>query len=50
MEMNADIVNKTLNEVIDAKIDDYVFKTSDGERAARANLARNFERFLKATI
>ena len=48
IEMNADIANMTLNEVIDAKIDDYVFKTSDGERAARANLARNFESFLKA--
>lgn len=48
IEINPKLTGKTLDEVIDAKIDDDVFKTSDGKRAARANLSRNFEDFLKA--
>jgi integrase len=45
--LNPDIEDMTLDDVIDKKIDDYVFKTRSGGRAARANLARNFEQFLK---
>lgn len=48
VEMNPALKNMTFNDVIDAKIDDYVFKTAAGGRAARANLARNFESFLEA--
>jgi integrase len=48
IELNAQLSGMTLDEVIEAKIDDYVFKTRDGERAARANLSRNFEHFLEA--
>ncbi|SHK49107.1 Phage integrase family protein [Shimia gijangensis] len=48
IELSPQLSGKTLDEVIDAKIDDYVFKTRDDERAARANLSRNFESFLKA--
>lgn len=48
VELNPQLSGMTLGEVIDAKIDDYVFKARDGERAARANLSRNFESFLEA--
>ena len=47
IELNQQLSGMSLDEVIDAKIDDYVFKTRDGERAVRANLSRNFESFLE---
>ncbi|MCE8525799.1 site-specific integrase [Ruegeria pomeroyi] len=48
IEINPKLNGMTLDEVIDAKVDDYVFRTRDGKRAARANLSRNFESFLEA--
>ncbi len=47
IELNSQLTGKTLEEVIDAKIDDYIFKTRDGERSTAASLARNFENFLE---
>ncbi|NOR60877.1 MAG: site-specific integrase, partial [Rhodobacteraceae bacterium] len=44
--MNTDLVDMTFDEVIAAKIDDYVFKTESGERAELFNLIRNFRSFL----
>lgn len=45
--MNPALMDKTLDEVIAAKIDDYVFKTRSGERVDYFNLARNFDQYLK---
>jgi hypothetical protein len=46
VELNPALAGMTLNEVIEAKLDEYVFVTRLGQRAARANLARNFEKLL----
>jgi len=46
VELNPDLSDMTLHEVIDAKLDEYVFVTRLGQRAARANLSRNFEKLL----
>ncbi|MFD1508179.1 hypothetical protein [Lacimonas salitolerans] len=46
VELNPELSSMTLHEVIDAKLDEYVFVTRLGQRAARANLARNFEKLL----
>jgi integrase len=48
LALNSELEGQTLDTVIERKVDDYVFKTQLGQRAARANLSRNFERFLKA--
>lgn len=45
--MNPALEDKTLDEVIAAKLDDYVFKTRSGERVDYFNLARNFDQYLK---
>lgn len=45
-EMNAELANKTLDQVIAEKIDDYVFKTRSGDRVDYFNLARNFKQYL----
>ena len=46
IEINPKLVGMTLNEVIEAKRDEYVFVTRLGQRVARANLSRNFEKLL----
>ena len=48
LELNPNLKGKTLDEVIESKCKDYVFVTRYGERAARANLSRNFETLLKS--
>jgi len=45
--LNPALAGMTLNEVIEAKLDEYVFVTRLGQRAARANLSRNFEKLLE---
>jgi len=45
-EMNAALADITLEEVIDAKIDDYVFKVRSGTRVDYYNLVRHFRRYL----
>ncbi|WP_424178940.1 tyrosine-type recombinase/integrase [Yoonia sp. TsM2_T14_4] len=45
--MNPALVDKTLDEVIEAKTDDYVFKTRSDERIDYYNLARNFNQYLE---
>ena len=46
LELNPSIQGQTLDQVIEAKLDEYVFITELGTRAARANLARAFEALL----
>jgi integrase len=46
LELNPNIQGQTLDEVIEAKLDEYVFVTRLGTRAARANLSRAFEALL----
>lgn len=46
LELNPNIHGQTLDEVIEAKLDEYVFVTRLGTRAARANLSRAFEALL----
>lgn len=46
-ELNAALTGKTLDQVIAAKIDDYVFKTRSGDRVDYYNLARNFRQYLE---
>ena len=46
VELNPELSGMTLHEVIEAKLDEYVFVTRLGQRAARANLSRNFEKLL----
>ena len=46
LALNPALKDLTFDQAIEQKIDDYVFKTRFGERAARANLSRNFESFL----
>jgi integrase len=46
IEINTKLAGMTLNEVIEAKLDEYVFVTRLGQRVARANLSRNFEKLL----
>jgi integrase len=47
IDLNPKLSGMTLDEVIDAKSDEYVFVTRLGQRAARANLSRNFEKLLQ---
>ena len=47
VEMNPKLKDMSLNDVLEAKLDDYVFVTPLGQRAARANLSRNFEKLLE---
>ena len=46
LELNPNIHGQTLDEVIEAKLDEYVFVTRLGTCAARANLSRAFEALL----
>jgi len=46
VELNPALSGMTLNAVIDAKLDEYVFVTRLGQRAVRANLSRNYEKLL----
>ena len=46
LELNPNIQGQTLDEVIETKLDEYVFVTRLGTRAARANLSRAFEALL----
>jgi integrase len=46
IEINPKLTGMTLTEVIEAKLDEYVFITRLGQRVARANLSRNFEKLL----
>ncbi len=46
VELNPKLSGMTLHEVIDAKLDEYVFVTRLGQRAVRANLSRSFEKLL----
>lgn len=46
-ELNVSLTDKTLDQVIAAKIDDYVFKTRSGDRVDYYNLARNFRQYLE---
>jgi len=45
--MNPDLVDMTFDEVIAAKVDDWVFKTPSGAKADLFNLSRNFRSFLE---
>ena len=47
IDLNPKLLGLTLDEVIETKLDDYVFVTRLGQRAARANLSRNFEQLLE---
>ena len=44
--MNADLADMTFDEVLDAKVDDWVFKTPSSAKADLFNLSRNFRSFL----
>lgn len=44
--MNPALADRTFEQVVSAKIDDYVFKTRSGSRATLHNLARSFKAFL----
>ncbi len=46
IEINPRLTDMTLADVIEAKLDEYVFVTRLGQRVARANLSRNFEKLL----
>ena len=45
--MNADLAEMTFEEVIAAKIDDFVFKNRSGKLVTLFNLARSFKAFLR---
>ena len=45
--MNAELADMTFDEVLDAKIDDWVFKTPSGRKVDIFNLGRNFRSFLE---